>query len=111
LPLPRTYVAVAFAAFASDADGCHPSYRVSPVRGELMDSFVFVVGALLLGLWVGASFARAKRARADLRGTKKLVSGLRTRMWNTTFHSLRAMLLLAGVVFVFVLGLRAAGRM
>jgi hypothetical protein len=76
-----------------------------------MDSFIFVVGALLLGLWMGASFARAKRARADLRGTKKLVSGLRTKMWNTTFHSLRALLVLAGAVFVFVLGLRASGKM
>jgi hypothetical protein len=75
-----------------------------------MDLVVYVLVALFVGLWVGASFARAKRARADLRGTKKLVSGLRTKMWDTTFHSLRAAMLLAGLVFVFLLGLRAAGK-
>jgi hypothetical protein len=75
-----------------------------------MDAIVFVVGALLLGLWVGASFARSQRARSDLRGTKKLVGGLRTKMWSAIFHSVRAGFALAGLLFVFFLGMRAAGR-
>jgi hypothetical protein len=76
-----------------------------------MGSLGFVLVALVVGLWVGASFARAKRARSDLRGTKKLVSGLRGKMWNTTFHTLRAGLLLAGLLFVFFVGLHAAGKL
>lgn len=76
-----------------------------------MDAIVFVLGALLLGLWVGGSFARSKRARADLRGTKKLVGGLRSKMWQAFFHSVRAGFALAGILFVFFLGMRAAGRL
>jgi hypothetical protein len=75
-----------------------------------MDAIVFIIGALFLGLWVGASFARSKRARADLKGTKALVGGLRTKMWSAIFHSFRAGLALAGILFVFFLGMRAAGR-
>ena len=76
-----------------------------------MDSFVLVIVALFVGLWAGGSFARFKRARNDLRGTKGLIPGLRTKRWNAGVHSLRAMLALVGLIFVFFLGLRAAGKM
>ncbi|GAA0948646.1 hypothetical protein [Virgisporangium aurantiacum] len=75
-----------------------------------MDNALMLIVALLVGLWVGGSFARFNRSRRDLRGTKSLIPGLRKRRNAAGLHSLRAGLLLLGVVFVFFLGLRAAGR-
>ena len=75
-----------------------------------MDNALMFAVALIVGLWVGASFARFNRSRRDLRGTKGLLPGLRKRRTAAGLHSLRAGLLLVGVVFVFFLGLRAAGR-
>ena len=75
-----------------------------------MDNVLMFAVALVIGLWVGGSFARFNRSRRDLRGTKSLVPGLRKRRNAAGMHSLRAGLLLIGVVFVFFLGLRAAGR-
>ena len=66
--------------------------------------------ALIFGMWIGGSFARFNRSRRDLRGTTALLPGLRTRRCAAAMHSLRAGLALVGVVFVFFLGLRAAGR-
>lgn len=76
-----------------------------------MDSIVFIVAALLAGLWAGGSFARFKRARADLRGTRGLIPGLRKKRMAAGVQSLRAFMLLAGLMFVFIMGLRAAGKM
>ena len=76
-----------------------------------MDNALMFVVSLAIGLWVGASFARFNRSRRDLKGTKILVGGLRKRRNQAAAHSLRAGLILAGVVFVFFLGLRAAGRL
>ena len=76
-----------------------------------MGTLGFVLVALFVGLWVGANYARTKRARNDLRGTKKLVSGLRTKMWSSTFQTVRAALVLAGLLFAFYVGMRAAGKM
>jgi uncharacterized iron-regulated membrane protein len=75
-----------------------------------MDNVLMFVVALVVGLWVGGSFARFNRSRRDLRGTKSLVPGLRKRRNAAGLHSLRAVLILVGVVFVFFLGLRASGR-
>ncbi|GAA1030248.1 hypothetical protein GCM10009557_21550 [Virgisporangium ochraceum] len=75
-----------------------------------MDNALMLVVALIVGLWVGGSFARFNRSRRDLKGTKSLVGGLRKRRNAAGLHSLRATLVLLGVVFVFFLGLRAAGR-
>ena len=76
-----------------------------------MQRFVRVgVVALVVGLWVGGSFARFNRSRRDLKGTKALVGGLRKRRNSAAGHSVRAVLVLVGVAFVFFLGLRAAGR-
>lgn len=75
-----------------------------------MDNALMFAVALIVGLWVGASFARFNRSRRDLRGTKGLLPGLRKKRMAAGLHSLRAGLLLVGVVFVFFLGLRAAGR-
>ena len=75
-----------------------------------MDNALMLVVALIVGLWVGGSFARFNRSRRDLRGTKSLMPGLRKRRNTAGMHSLRAGLVLVGVVFVFFLGLRAAGR-
>ena len=66
--------------------------------------------ALIFGMWIGGSFARFNRSRRDLRGTKALLPGLRKRRSAAAMHSLRAGLALVGVVFVFFLGRRAAGR-
>jgi hypothetical protein len=76
-----------------------------------MDNALMFVVALIVGLWVGASFARFNRSRRDLRGTKALLPGLRKKRTAAAAHSLRAGLALAGIVFVFFLGLRAAGRL
>jgi hypothetical protein len=76
-----------------------------------MDSVVLILVALVAGLWAGGSFARFKRARSDLRGTKGLLPGLRKRRVAAGLHSLRAGALLAFLLFVFVLGLRAAGKL
>jgi hypothetical protein len=103
-------LAVDFAAFARDADGCRVSCLRMPVRGELMDSVVIIVLALIVGLWAGGSFARFKRARSDLRGTKGLLPGLRKKRMAAGVHSLRAGALLV-LLFVFFLGLRAAGKL
>jgi uncharacterized iron-regulated membrane protein len=78
--------------------------------GELMDNALMFVVALIVGLWVGGSFARFSRSRRDLKGTKSLVGGLRKRRNAAGLHSVRAGLVLIGVVFVFFLGLRASGR-
>jgi hypothetical protein len=75
-----------------------------------MDNALMFVVALVVGLWVGGSFARFNRSRRDLKGTKALVGGLRKRRNGAAVHSLRAGIALIGVVFVFFLGLRAAGR-
>jgi hypothetical protein len=75
-----------------------------------MDNALMFAVALVIGLWVGASFARFNRSRRDLRGTKGLVPGLRKKRNIAGVHSLRAALVLLGVVFVFFLGLRASGR-
>ena len=75
-----------------------------------MDNALMFVVALVVGLWVGGSFARFNRSRRDLKGTKALVGGLRKRRNGAAVHSLRAGLALIGVVFIFFLGLRAAGR-
>jgi hypothetical protein len=83
---------------------------LSFLLGELMDTALMFVVALAVGLWVGASFARFNRSRRDLRGTKGLLPGLRKKRNAAAGQSLRAGLLLIGVVFVFFLGLRAAGR-
>jgi hypothetical protein len=80
------------------------------VHGELMDNALMIVVALVVGLWVGGSFARFSRSRRDLKGTKSLIPGLRKRRNTAGLHSLRAALVLIGVVFVFFLGLRASGR-
>jgi hypothetical protein len=76
-----------------------------------MDTFLFIVVALIVGVWAGGSFARFKSARANLKGTKALMGGLRTKRWDTGFHSLKAILALLGLLFVFFLGLRASGKM
>lgn len=76
-----------------------------------MDNALMFAVALVVGLWVGASFARFNRSRRDLKGTKALVGGLRKRRNGAAMHSLRAGLALLGVAFVFFLGLRAAGRL
>jgi hypothetical protein len=75
-----------------------------------MDSVVLILVALVVGLWAGGSFARFKRARADLRGTKGLLPGLRRRRTAAGVHSVRAGALLVFLLFVFFLGLRAAGK-
>jgi uncharacterized iron-regulated membrane protein len=75
-----------------------------------MDNILMFAVALVVGLWVGGSFARFNRSRRDLRGTKGLVPGLRKRRNTAGLHSLRAVFVLIGVVFVFFLGLRASGR-
>jgi hypothetical protein len=75
-----------------------------------MDNALMFVVALIVGLWVGASFARFNRSRRDLSGTKGLIPGLRKRRNAAGLHSIRAGLVLVGIVFVFFLGLRAAGR-
>jgi hypothetical protein len=75
-----------------------------------MDSVVLIVVALLIGLWAGGSFARFKRARADLRGTKGLLPGLRKKRTAAGVDTLRAGALVAFLLFVFFLGLRAAGK-
>lgn len=75
-----------------------------------MDNALMLVVALIVGLWAGGSFARFSRARRDLRGTRGLVPGLRKKRTAAGLHSLRAVLVLLGVVFVFFLGMRAAGR-
>jgi hypothetical protein len=76
-----------------------------------MDSVVLILVALVVGLWVGGSFARFRRARADLRGTKGLLPGLRKKRMAAGMHSLRAGALLMFLLFVFFLGLRAAGKL
>jgi hypothetical protein len=76
-----------------------------------MDNALMFVVALIVGLWVGGSFARFNRSRRDLKGTKALVGGLRKRRNAAAGHSLRAALALAGVAFVFFLWMRAAGRL
>jgi hypothetical protein len=75
-----------------------------------MDNALMFAVALIVGLWVGGSFARFNRSRRDLKGTKVLIGGLRKRRNGAAMHSLRAALALVGVVFIFFLGLRAAGR-
>jgi hypothetical protein len=75
-----------------------------------MDNALMFAVALVIGLWAGASFARFNRSRRDLKGTKGLVPGLRKRRNAAGLHSVRAVLVLLGVVFVFFLGLRASGR-
>jgi hypothetical protein len=75
-----------------------------------MDSVVLIVLALLVGLWAGGSFARFNRARTDLRGAKVLVTGARRKRAVAAGHSLRAGLVLAFLIVVFVMGLRAAGK-
>jgi hypothetical protein len=75
-----------------------------------MDNALMFIVALIVGLWVGGSFARFNRSRRDLRGTKALIGGLRKRRNGAALHSLRAGIALIGVVFVFFLGMRAAGR-
>ena len=73
---------------------------------------VLVMGAALgLGLWVGGSFARFKRSRADVKGAKGLLAGARKRRTAAVFHSARAGLVLIILIAVFILGLRAAGRL
>jgi len=76
-----------------------------------MDTFLFIVVALVVGVWAGGSFARFKSARANLKGTKQLMGGLRTKRNDTGLHSLKAVLAVLGLLFVFFLGLRAAGKM
>jgi hypothetical protein len=76
-----------------------------------MDTIVYVVVALVVGIWAGGSFARFKSARANLAGTKAMIPGLRSKFWNNGFHSVKAILALVGLLFVFFLGLRAAGKM
>ena len=73
---------------------------------------VLVLGAALgLGMWVGGSFARFKRSRVDVRGAKGLLAGARKRRAAAVLHSIRAGIVLIVLVFVFILGLRAAGRL
>jgi hypothetical protein len=75
-----------------------------------MEFVVFVLGGLAIGLWAGGSFSRFKRARSDVRGAKSLVTGARKRRYDAGVHTLRTGMILAGLVVVFFLGLRAAGR-
>jgi hypothetical protein len=75
-----------------------------------MDNALMFVVALIVGLWVGGSFARFSRSRRDLSGTKGLIPGLRKKRNAAGLQSIRAGLVLVGIVFVFFLGLRAAGR-
>jgi hypothetical protein len=64
--------------------------------------------ALFVGLWAGAVFARAGRARRDHRNTKKLVAGMRKTFWSLVFQSVRAGLVIGFFAVAFVLGMRAA---
>lgn len=89
----------------------HAMLTQSVSLGGLMDSALMAVVALVVGLWVGGSFARFGRSRRDLAGTKALLPGLRKKRNAAAGHSVRAGIALIGVVFVFFLGLRAAGRL
>ena len=76
-----------------------------------MDSFVLIVLALGVGLWAGASFARFKRARSDLRGTKGLLPGLRRKRMAAGVHTFKAAAVLVFLLIALVMGMRASGRM
>ncbi len=75
-----------------------------------MDLVLYVLAALALGLYVGASYARFKRSLADVRGSKTLLAGARKKRTVASVGMLRAGFALVGLVFVFFLGLRAAGK-
>jgi hypothetical protein len=76
-----------------------------------MELVLYVGAALGVGLWVGGSFARLKRSRTDVRGARGLLVGARKKRAAAAMHSVRAGILLFIVVLVFILGLRAAGKL
>lgn len=76
-----------------------------------MDSAVMIFATLAVGLWTGATYMRFKRARADLRGTRKMIPGLRKNRTALGLHTLRAGLVMGFMLLVFVMGMRASGKM
>ena len=76
-----------------------------------MELVLYVGAALGVGLWVGGSFARLRRSRVDVRGAKGLLAAARKRRAAAAVHSTRAGLVLIILIAVFILGLRAAGRL
>jgi hypothetical protein len=83
----------------------------TPPGGLMGPAMLGALVALALGLAVGSSSQRARRARSDYRKTRSLVLGLRKTAWSESIRGLRITAVCAAIALALFVVMNRLGRL